>query len=438
MTRTAMRILIAPDKFKGSLSARGVAQNIAAGLREVLSNAKIDIVPMADGGEGTAEVICDALEGLWVTCKAHGPLGREIDCRYAYIGNRKLAIMEMSEAAGMRRLQPDERDVAKPGGAGQLLQSKAHSGRKDTNRRSWATQPIEPIGCPPGAMRVDLASTFGVGEMIFDATRHGALGIIIGLGGSATNDGGFGMARALGFRFLEEKREVTGKVSELATLERIVGPGKVVGVFVPNARLKERRSPRRAPLQLVLPEILAAADVRNPLLGANGATRVFGPQKGATEHKIDILERALTRLADVVSKDLGVDFRDEPGAGAAGGLGFGLMSFCDAKNQPGFDVVAEAVELKSKMKNVDLVITGEGSLDRQTLEGKTPAGVARLARKLGKRVFAIVGRASEDRQVREIFDQVYVTTRLGMSEEESIARVTELLRERARELANAL
>ena len=370
MTRTATRILIAPDKFKGSLGARDVAQNIAAGLREVLSNAKIDIVPMADGGEGTAEVICDALEGLWVMCKAHDPLGREIDCRYAYIENKKLAIMEMSEAAGMRRVRPDERDV-------------------------------------------DLASTFGVGEMLLEATRHGAREIIIGLGGSATNDGGFGMTLSLGFRFFDQYEKEIGKVADLIALQRIEGKDD-------------------------LPKIVAAADVRNPLLGPNGATRVFGPQKGATEDKIEILECALTKLANVVSKDLGVDYRDEPGAGAAGGLGFGLMSFCDAKIRPGFDVVAEAVELKSKMKDVDLVITGEGSLDRQTLEGKTPAGVARLARKLGKRVFAIVGRASEDRQVREIFDQVYVTTRLGMSEEESIARVTELLRERARELAQSL
>ena len=393
-----MKILIAPDKFKGSLNARAVAENIAAGLREVLPEAKIDIVPMADGGEGTAEVICDALEGSWVKCKAHDPLGREIDCRYGYIDNgagrsratwtgkpervdepggesinRKLAVMEMSEAAGMRRIQPNERDV-------------------------------------------DLAGTFGVGEMLLEAARHGAREIIIGLGGSATNDGGLGMARALGFRFFDQRsNELTGRVSELFGLKRI-----------------------EKPQGLSLPKIVAAADVRNPLLGENGATRIFGPQKGATEEKIDMLERALTKLADVVSKDLGVDYRDESGAGAAGGLGFGLMSFCGAKIRPGFDVVAEAVELKSKMEDVDLVITGEGSLDAQTLEGKTPAGVARLARQLGKRVFAIVGRASEDRQVREIFDEVYELSEPGMSEQENIARAAELLREKARALANAL
>ena len=357
-----MRILIAPDKFKGSLSAREVAENIAIGLRDVLPAAKIDIVPVADGGEGTAEVICDALQGAWLKCKAHDPLGREIDAHYALVKPRELAVMEMSEAAGMRRLRRDEYDV-------------------------------------------DLASTFGVGEMILDAARRGAREIIIGLGGSATNDGGFGMARALGFRFFYDKEELRGSSSNLLKLTRI-----------------ER------PRDLSLPRINTAVDVKNPLLGENGATRIFGPQKGATEDKIEMLERSLTNLADVVARDLHLDFRDQPGAGAAGGLGFGLMSFCAAAIRPGFDVVTEAVGLESKMKDVDLVITGEGSLDRQTLEGKAPAGVAKLARKLGKRVFAIVGRASEDRQAGAIFDRVY---ELGGS----IPQAPELLRERARELA---
>src|SRR5947207_3343513 len=285
-----MRILIAPDKFKGSLSAGEVAKNVALGLRHVLRDAKIDIVPMADGGEGTAEVVCSALNGSWLKCKAHDPLGRKIDACYAWIAERRLAVMEMSEAAGMWRLSKNERDPVR-------------------------------------------ANTFGVGEMIVAAADHGADEIIIGLGGSATNDGGFGMARELGFGF---------------------------------------------------------------------------------------------------------DYRDNPGAGAAGGLGFGLMSFCGAQIRPGFDVVAEAVELESKMKDVDVVITGEGSLDRQTLEGKTPAGVARLARKLGKRVFAIVGRTNGDRQVREIFDGVCQNARPGMSETENMSRAAEFLRENARELAKIL
>jgi len=366
-----MRILIAPDKFKGSLSAREVAENIALGLRDVLRDANIAIVPMADGGEGTAEVICDALGGSWLKCKAHDPLGREIDARYVWIADRKLAVLEMSEAAGMWRLSRDERDP----------------------------------------LRTD---TFGVGEMILDAAQYGAREMIIGLGGSATNDGGFGMARALGFRF-DYEHEHEKKVTCLFHLVKIAKPK-----------------------ELTLPKIIAAVDVRNPLLGENGATRVFGPQKGAADDKIDNLERALAKLADVVSKEFGVDYRDEPGAGAAGGLGFGLMSFCGARIRQGFDVVAEAVRLESKMKDVDLVITGEGSLDRQTLEGKTPAGVARLARKLGKRVFAIAGRRDENRQVRELFDEVYALAEPGMSERENKKRAAELLRERAQELAKAL
>jgi glycerate 2-kinase len=382
-----MKILIAPDKFKGALSAREVAENIAKGLCDALPNAKIEIVPMADGGEGTAEVICNARGGSWLQCKAHDPLGRQIDARYAWIGDEKVAVMEMSEAAGMRRLSESERD------------------------------PID-------------ATTFGVGEMILEAARRGADEIIIGLGGSATNDGGFGMARALGFRFFSDGKELTDGVSDLADLTRIETP-VAPGVSPANARTQ----PTRLPPQL---KIITAVDVKNPLLGQNGATRVFGPQKGATKDKIDILERALTRLADGVAKEFGFDYRNEPGAGAAGGLGFGLMSFCGAKIRPGFDVVAEAVGLEAKMKNVDVVITGEGGLDRQTLEGKTPVGVARLARKLSKPVFAIVGRASQDREVRELFDAVHENARPGMSQEENMKRAAELLRNNARELAKSL
>ncbi len=389
-----MKILIAPDKFKGALGAREVAENIATGLRDVLPGAKIEMVPMADGGEGTAEVICNARGGSWVQCKAHDPLGREIDARYAWIGEEKVALMEMSEAAGMRRLSENERDPLR-------------------------------------------ATTFGVGEMILDAVSRGASEIIIGLGGSATNDGGFGMARALGFRFFSDANELTDGVSELEKLTEITVPEEIVGALVPSARPKSRRL-TQPPLQHVSPKIIAAVDVKNPLLGENGATRVFGPQKGATKDKIDILERALTTLADIVDTEFGFDYRNEPGAGAAGGLGFGLMSFFGAKIRPGFDVVAEAVDLEAKIKDADVVITGEGSLDRQTLEGKTPAGVARLARKFGKPVFAIVGRATKDREVRELFDAVYENARPGMSQEENMKRAAELLRENARELAKEL
>jgi glycerate kinase len=280
-----MKILIAPDKFKGALNARDVAENIAEGLRQDLPNAEIEIVPMADGGEGTAEAICEARSGSWLKCKAHDPIGREIEARYAWIEDWNLAVMEMSEASGMRRLIENERDPVR-------------------------------------------ATTFGVGEMILDAKNRDAHEIIIGLGGSATNDGGWGMARALGFRFdyEHEHEKDRERVTELVNLNRI----------------KKSRDLR-------LPKIIAAVDVRNPLLGENGATQVFGPQKGATNDELKVLEQALIRLANVVAEDFGFDYRAKPGAGAAGGLGFGLMSFCGATIQPGFDVVAEAVGLDLKI-----------------------------------------------------------------------------------------
>lgn len=368
-----MRVLIAPDKFKGSLSGREAAENIAAGLREVLLDAAIEIVPVADGGEGTAEVIRKACAGEWVKCDSHDALERPITARYAWLRDRGTAVLEMSEAAGMWRIAPPERDPSR-------------------------------------------ANTYGVGEMLLHAAKRGACEITVGLGGSATNDGGFGMARALGFRFLNsESVELNGPVSDLLDLERISGPS-----------------------DLSLPALVAAADVKNPLLGARGATRTFGPQKGVAPDQLDLLEAALSRLADVVARDLGCDFREAAGAGAAGGLGFGLMSFCGASVRPGFEVVAEVVGLKAAIERSDVVITGEGRLDAQTLEGKGPAGVARLAHESGKRVFAIVGVASESTAVRSLFEDIYVLAREPITTREAMLRAGELLQERARELGRAL
>ena len=384
-----MRILIAPDKFKGALSAREVGENIAKGLLDILPEANIDILPMADGGEGTAEVISDALGGSWITCDAHDPLGRKISARYAWIEDRRLAVMEMSEAAGMRRLTKEECDV-------------------------------------------DRANTFGVGEMLLHAAKRGAAEIIIGLGGSATNDGGFGMARALGYRFFVDT--TTDKLDRLKRSSLKGQEAELKGAVTELVKLEQIQIRGR----LSLPTITAAADVRNPLFGEKGATRVFGPQKGVTPNKIDAFERALTRLADVVAEQFGFDHRNDSGAGAAGGLGFGLMSFCSAKIKPGFEVVAELAGLESKMRSVDVVITGEGSLDRQTLEGKTPAGVARVARKLQKPVFALVGRSTDDPEVKRLFDGVYPNAQPNMSERENMARAAELLQRNARMLAKQL
>lgn len=352
-----MRILVAPDKFKGLLSAAEVAQNIAAGLRSALPDAQITCCPVADGGEGTASVIHSATGGEWKECDAQDPLGRRIRASYLWQKEGRTVVFDMSAVAGISLLRAEELDP----------------------------------------LRV---STFGVGEMILEATRCGARQIIVGLGGSATNDGGFGMARALGFRFLDRRgEELRPGVPDLLRLERI-----------------ER------PPALRLPRIIAAADVRSPLPGPRGATCLFGRQKGATASQLELLESALTRLADVVAQASSFQsiascqleacatssrLRDAPGAGAAGGLGFGLMAFGGAEMRSGFEVVAEAIELEEAVRAADIVITGEGRLDAQTLAGKAPAGVARLARRSGKKVYAIVGELEDAPGVRELFDGIY-------------------------------
>ena len=373
MKRDGPRVLIAPDKFKGSLSAREVANHIAAGLRDRLPNATIDMIPIADGGEGTADVIRESCGGEWVNCAAHDALGRPIQARYLWLPDRATAMIEMSAAAGGWRIAPDERDLPS-------------------------------------------ANTSGVGEMMLNAIDLGATEIILGLGGSATNDGGFGLARALGFCFLNrDSVELTGRVSDLRGLAHIVPPRG-----------------------LVLPRITGAVDVSNPLLGERGATRIFGAQKGAGPEQLAQLEDALARLADVVARDLGSDFREASGAGAAGGLGFGLMSFCGARLRSGFDLIAEMLDLEKAIQRADFVVTGEGRLDHQTLEGKAPAGVARLARKMGKRVFAIVGCADDEGTFRELFDDIFVLAAPPITREGAIVRAKELLQQRGRELGTLL
>ena len=358
-----MRILVAPDKFKGSLGAAEVAEQIAAGVRDRLPRVEIRILPIADGGEGTAQVICGAVGGEWHTYTVHDALGAEVEARYCTIAADTTAVMEMSEAAGLWRVRDHLRDPER-------------------------------------------ASSFGVGEMLLDAARRGAANIITGLGGSATNDGGFGMARALGFRFLDARGgELGHAVPELLRLRRIEPP---------------------APLRL--PAITAAVDVRNPLLGERGATRVFGPQKGATPAQVELLETALARLADVVAES-GNDFRDVHGAGAAGGLGFALLSFCGAEIRSGFDVVAERIGLAAAVRDCDVVITGEGRLDAQTLDGKAPAGVAKLARQHGKRIIAVVGECSAGREWQQLFDAVFPLVAAGLTREEAVRHVRKRLRE---------
>jgi glycerate kinase len=366
-----MRILIAPDKFKGCLSAKEVAGAIGSGIHEALPDAEIELMPIADGGDGTADVICNALGGSWVTCRAHDPLGRQIDCRYGLIEDSKLAAMEMSEAAGMRCLGDEERDPLR-------------------------------------------ATTFGVGEMILDAVRRGAEKILIGLGGSATNEGGFGMARALGFRFFDsEGIQIRTAITKLRTLTRI-----------------------EPPRNLTLPSIVAAVDVQNPLLGRNGATRVFGPQKGAAGMELLLLEKCLKRMARVAARQVRPINAKAPGMGAAGGLGFGLVAFAGATLEPGFPIVAEIIGADARVGAADVVITGEGRFDAQTLSGKGPAGIATLARDYGKPVFAIVGEIVQSaRGSAQIFHGIHELRALASSTAESMTMARDLLRKCARDMA---
>lgn len=336
-----MRILIAPDKFKGSLSAPEAAGAIARGFREVWPDAILDLAPIADGGEGFAEALAVALRASWIRIPSVNALGGRIDARYAWQEEEKLAVIEMSEASGLWRIGPEARDPLR-------------------------------------------ADTFGTGLLLADAIARGARRVLVGLGGSATTDGGVGMARALGYRFLDgagnEYTPLPGTLGSLGRIERPAG--------------------------LRLPRIIAACDVQNPLLGERGTARVYSPQKGADSAAVEILERAMHRLADVCPASLGNDWRDVPGAGAAGGMGFGLLAFCEATIRAGFDIVADTVNLAARIASADLVVTGEGRLDHQTLEGKGPAGVAALARKLRKPVIGFGGSVTKEAERAELFDRL--------------------------------
>ncbi len=356
-----MRVLIAPDKFKGSMSARQAAEAIRQGLeadahgRE--SKLEIRTLPIADGGEGTAEALCDALNGEWVTCQARDALGRPVEAGYALVAPQT-AILEMSQASGLWRIRPEERDP-------------------------WC------------------ASTFGTGEMIRHAVNRGATRILLGLGGSATNDGGSGMALALGARFLDAAG------AELTDLPANLGDA----VRIDREKL------------LQIPDFSAACDVANPLLGPNGATRVYGPQKGVRAGDFPRHEGRLEHLANLV----GGDFQAAAGSGAAGGLGFGCLAFCGAKLSPGFDLVADLLNLEAAICEADLVITGEGSLDSQTLQGKGPHGVANLARRHGKPVLAFAGRTDGCADLKRAFDHIITISPDELPLEEAMRQGQKLL-----------
>jgi glycerate kinase len=332
-----MKIVIAPDSYKESLTALEVATEIEAGFREVFPDAEYVKLPMADGGEGTVAAMVDATGGRLVEVEVTGPLGEQVKACYGLTGDGKTAIIEMAAASGLALVAPNFRNPLK-------------------------------------------TTTYGTGEMIKAALDAGISHLIIGIGGSATNDGGAGMLQALGVRLQNnEGREIGFGGGELANLDRI----DISGI-----------DPR-----LALCRIEAACDVNNPLTGSKGASAVFGPQKGATPEMVAHLDANLSHYAGLISRDLNVHVVSVPGAGAAGGMGAALLAFFGAELRPGIEIVMEAVGLEDTVKDADLVITGEGRIDSQTIHGKTPIGVARMAKRYGKPVIGIAGCLASDASV---------------------------------------
>jgi glycerate kinase len=338
-----------------------------------MPGARLKYVPMADGGEGFCEALQMALGGNWREVESVDPLGRPIRARYLWLEAARTAVIEMSEASGLWRVGWQERDPLR-------------------------------------------ANTFGTGLLLRDAVERGAERIWVGLGGSATTDGGMGMAVALGVRFLDaEGHEVEPLPAHLTRVCSVDAGGR-----------------------LRMPEVLAACDVKNPLLGARGTAEVFAPQKGASPGQVAQLEQGLVVFADAVQRCLGVDFRDAPGAGAAGGIGFGLMALCGARMEPGFDLLARVVGLEQRIREVNVVVTGEGRLDGQSLEGKGPVGLARLARACGKPVIAFVGALQESPELAEVFDGIVPVSEGPISLEESLHGGVELLERAAFRTARLL
>lgn len=335
-----MKIIIAPQGFKGNLSAQRVAEAIARGIKRVLIDAEIDIVPMADGGEGTLEALVHNTRGRIMTAKVIGPLGETVEARWGILGDGVSAVVEMAAASGIT-LVPCER--------------------------------LNPL----------ITTTYGTGQLIRAALDAQCHKIIVGIGGSATNDGGAGMAQALGVRLLDkEGKDLSVGGAALSELERIDISG-----------LDKR---------LTNCQIVVACDVKNPLCGKDGASRVYGPQKGATKEMCYQLDDALSNYARVIKRDLGIEVYNIPGAGAAGGMGAGLIAFLGAELKQGLEIVSDTVGLSEHLKGAALIFTGEGRIDGQTFFGKTVAGVAAKAKALGIPVVAIVGEIAGD--VRAIYE----------------------------------
>ncbi|MCG7491019.1 glycerate kinase [Vibrio sp. Of14-4] len=329
-----MKIVIAPDSYKESLTAMEVATAIEQGFKKVMPNAEYIKLPMADGGEGTVQSLVDATNGSILTARVTGPLGETVEGFYGLLGEGSTAVIEMAAASGLHLVNPDERNPM-------------------------------------------LTTTFGTGELIKQALDSGVTHIILGIGGSATNDGGMGMAQALGARFYDKSGADLGygggALSELARID-LSGLDKRLA----NVTLE------------------VACDVDNPLCGPKGASHVFGPQKGATPEMVEQLDINLAHFADVIRQTTGIEVINQAGAGAAGGLGAALLGLLNAKLRAGINIVTDFVKLEQEVRDATLVITGEGRIDSQTIYGKTPIGVARIAKQYHLPVIGIAGSVSKD------------------------------------------
>lgn len=347
-----MKIVIAPDSFKGSLTAKQVAASVQTGLARVFPDADYVMVPMADGGEGTVQSLVDATGGHLVKKVVHNPLNQLSEAHYGILGDGKTAVIEMAQASGIQYIND---------------------------------QTQNPL----------ITTTYGTGELMLDAIDHGVQKIILGIGGSATNDGGAGMAQALGVRLLDANgHELPNGGGALNQLERIE-MSKV------DPRIRTTK-------------VLIASDVTNPLTGDNGASAVFGPQKGATPAMVKSLDANLHHYAEVIKRDLGKNIEKKAGAGAAGGLGAGLMAFTNAELGKGVDLVIEYTHLKERAKGADFVFTGEGGIDFQTQFGKTPYGVALATKSVAPNAPVIVlagnvGEGIASLYGKDVMDAIFAT-----------------------------
>ena len=324
-----MKFVIAPDSFKGSLTALEVADSIEKGIKKIFEDSIIEKVPMADGGEGTVQSLVDSTGGKIINLKVKGPALKEVNAFYGILGDGKTAIIEMAAASGLPLLSAEEKNPA-------------------------------------------ITTSYGTGELIKDSLDRGCRNIIIGLGGSATNDGGIGMLKALGIQFLDSNGEDIGFGGE--SLSKLCK----IDLSSIDSRIRECN-------------ITAACDVTNPLCGPEGASYIFGPQKGADEEMIKMLDENLANYANIIKREFEIDIINASGAGAAGGMGAGLMAFLNAKLEKGIDIVINLTKLEERIKEADFVFTGEGMMDYQTAFGKTPYGVAKVAKKYNIPVIGISG-----------------------------------------------